>query len=98
MESVRIEFDEAKRVATLNERGLDFLDVAHLDWTTALTAQDARKTYGELRFVTIGLINARLCVVAWTQRESALRVISLRKANKREIARYDTFWTPKASD
>ncbi len=84
-----IEFDNAKRNLTLTERGLDFADVAALDWDTALTVEDVRNSYGERRFVTLGMIHNRLCVVAWTPRGTALRVISLRKANSRERKRYD---------
>ena len=84
-----IEFDNAKRTKTLAERGVDFADVAALDWDTALTVEDVRNSYGEQRFVTLGLIHNRLCVVAWTPRGKALRVISLRKANARERKRYE---------
>ncbi|QBF32124.1 BrnT family toxin [Thalassococcus sp. S3] len=84
-----IEWDDAKRQETLDQRGIDFADVADLEWDTALTAEDTRADYGEPRFVTIGLIHGRLHVMAWTPRDNALRVISLRKANTREQRRYD---------
>jgi Ribonuclease toxin, BrnT, of type II toxin-antitoxin system len=45
--------------------------------------------YAEARFVTMAPINDRLCVFAWCQRGEALRVISLRKANKRERDKYE---------
>lgn len=86
---MRIEWDNEKREATLKERGLDFADVAHLDWETALTAEYDRYDYGEARQVTLGLINDRLCVVVWIIRGGALRVISMRKANAREVRRYE---------
>lgn len=86
---MKIEWDEAKRTETLNARGLDFADVARLDWDTALTAQDARTDYGEDRFVTIGFIGNRLHVIGWTWRGDALRVFSLRKANSREVRKYE---------
>ena len=83
-----LEWDEAKRNTTLSERGLDFADVASVDWTTALTAQDVRADYPEPRFVTMAPIGDRLCVFAWCWRGTAMRVISLRKANDRERKRY----------
>jgi len=84
-----IEWDNAKRTATLEERGLDFADVALIDWVLALTIADSRSDYTETRFVTMAPINGRLCVFAWCWRGEILRVISLRKANKREQRIYD---------
>ena len=86
--SVPLEWDEAKREKTLAERGLDFADVASVDWKMALTAPDIRTDYAEPRFVTMAPIAERLCVFAWCWRGEAMRVISLRKANARERKRY----------
>ena len=85
---MKIEWDIEKRNRTLEERGIDFADVEFLDWTTALTLEATRDEYGERRFVTIGLIRNRLHVLVWTPRVNTVRIISLRKANKREIKRY----------
>jgi uncharacterized DUF497 family protein len=83
-----IEWDEAKRRVTLAERGLDFADVALIDWDTAVTLEDLRWPYAEPRFITFAPIHGRLCVVAWCWRGTATRVISLRKANAREEGRH----------
>jgi uncharacterized DUF497 family protein len=85
---MKLEWDDEKRERTLAERGLDFADVALVDWSAALTAQDTRVDYREQRFVTIAPILDRLCVFAWCWREPAMRIISLRKANDRERKRY----------
>jgi len=82
-----LEWDEFKRQATLVARGVDFDVVARLDWDSALTRQDNRQT--EPRFVTMALIDGRLHVMAWCWRGEYLRVISLRKANQREVAIYE---------
>ncbi|WP_420024751.1 BrnT family toxin (plasmid) [Cereibacter azotoformans] len=84
-----LEWDEDKRARTLAERGLDFADVALLDWDAALTAEDRRETYAEPRFVTVGPIRGRLCVMAWCWRGTNMRIISLRKANAREEKRHE---------
>ncbi len=55
---------------------------------TALTREDTRQNYGERRFVTIGLIDGVVHVVVHTQREYADRIISVRKANRRERKLY----------
>jgi uncharacterized protein len=87
--TVKLEWDDDKRSEALAERGLDFADVARVDWATAFTIEDTRLDYAEARFVTMAPINNRLCVFAWCQRGEALRVISLRKANKRERNKYE---------
>ena len=86
---MNIEWDDAKRNKVLAERGLDFADVALIDWDRAITIEDTRQPYAEARFVTYGAIRGRLCVIAWCYRGNALRVISMRKANTREVRRYD---------
>ena len=65
---MKLEWDDNKRSEALAERGLDFADVAWVDWATALTVEDTRLDYAEARFVTMAPINNRLCVFAWRQR------------------------------
>ena len=50
---------------------------------------DDRKDYGELREIGYAVIESRLYCVVFTQRGDIFRVISLRKANNREIDRYE---------
>ena len=81
--------DRDKEDRNLAERGLS-LDLAeHLDWATALIWEDTRKDYGERRYSVLGFIDDRLHSVVFTPREGKPRVISLRKANKREVKRYE---------
>ena len=86
---MKLEWDDKKRNKALAERGLDFADIARVDWDTAFTVEDMRVDYAEARFVTTAPINNRLCVFAWCWRGEALRVISLRKANERERNKYE---------
>lgn len=83
-----IEWDEHKRKKTIAERGLDFADVSSVNLESALTVDDTRFAYSELRYITFAPINGRLCVFAWCHRNGNMRVFSLRKANKREIKKY----------
>ncbi len=83
------EWDDAKRASNLAKHGVDFERFRSIDWTTALTLEDIRGRYGERRFVTIGSIEDRLYVAVWTERDATMRLISLRKANKREVKRYE---------
>jgi uncharacterized DUF497 family protein len=86
---VKLEWDDKKRNRAVAERGLDFADIARVDWDIAFTVEDTRVDYAEARFVTMAPINDRLCVFAWCWRGEALRVISLRKANERERDKYE---------
>lgn len=83
------EWDDEKRTRNLEKHEVDFGSFAMFDWDTALTLEDERFTYGERRYVSIGKIANRIFVAVWTERSSNLRLISLRKANKREVRRYD---------
>ncbi len=88
-DDLALTWDDAKRKATLRERGLDFAHMAVFDWSGALTAQDVRRDYPEVRYVSIGYMNDTLVVCVWCYRNEALRIISLRKANPRERRRYE---------
>ena len=85
---MRITFDRDKRDKTLVERGLDFARANELFEGRHFTLEDSRADYGEPRFISIGYIDERTLVVVWTPRGSARRIISMRKANEREQARF----------
>ena len=55
---------------------------------TTLTVEDDRQHYGESRFITIGFLDGRMVILAWTPRNGTRRIISMRKANEREQALY----------
>lgn len=81
--------DPGKERRNLAERGLS-LDLAErLDWATALVWEDRRRDYGERRYCVLGFIEDRLHSVVFTPRDGRPRIISLRKANKREVNRYE---------
>ena len=86
---MRIEFDPAKNQRNVQERGLSFEMVAHFDFATAQVSQDTRKDYPETRLVALGFVEDRLHVLCFTPLADGLRVISFRKANKREVKRYE---------
>jgi len=82
-------FDPAKNERNIAERGLSFDLAAEFEWADALIVQDDRRDYGEPRFQAPGYIGERLHVLVFTPRGQALHVISLRKANLREVKRYE---------
>jgi uncharacterized DUF497 family protein len=83
-----IEFDPDKRDKTLAERGLDFARAGEVFAGPTLTQRDSREDYGEDRYITAGLLDGRMVVMVWTPRGEARRIISLRKANDREIEKH----------
>jgi uncharacterized protein len=84
-----LEKDPGKERRNIAERGLS-LDLAEaLDWSSALIWEDRRKDYGERRYCVLGFIGDRLHSVVFTPRDGKPRIISLRKANKREVYRYE---------
>jgi uncharacterized protein len=80
-----IEYDPVKRAATLTERGLDFARANEVFAGRHLTREDQRSNYDEPRYQTAGRLDGRIVIVVWTPRHTARRIISMRKANEREI-------------
>ena len=85
---MRVEFDSTKRDITLAQRWLDFADSPQVFAGVNVTFEDQRQPYGEPRFNTLGLLGGRMVVVTWTPRGEVRRIISMRKANEREQARF----------
>ena len=88
---MRLSFDPAKRDLTLAERGLDFAAAAEIFAGRTYDREDDRFDYGEVRMITVGRMAGRMVVVVWTQRGDTRHIISMRKANEREQARYTRF-------
>jgi len=86
---MEIEFDPEKNVRNIELRGISLQDAARFEWEGALIVADRRRDYGEPRYRAFGFIENRLHALVFTPREGATRVISLRKANRREVLRYE---------
>ena len=85
---MRVHFDPNKNERNVRERGLSFEQAAEFDFSSALVFVDERKDYGETRYVALGMLSARLHVLCFTETDDGIRVVSFRKANSREVARY----------
>lgn len=85
-----ITYDPEKNEKNIRERGISFGRAADFEWSSALVVEDTRKDYGESRFQALGFIEERLHMLVFTPRDPDTHVISLRKANKREVNRYET--------
>ena len=86
---MQITHDPAKCERNTADRGLSFELVRAFDWSVALVLEDQRQDYGERRFQALGFIGDRLYMLVFTPRPGAVHVISLRKANKREVTGYE---------
>ena len=91
---MRLTFDPAKSERSIRTRGWPFDEAANFDFDTALVAVDGRRDYGETRYVAIGRLNARVHVLCFAETADGIRVISFRKANAREVNRYDKAQAP----
>ena len=80
------EWDEAKRHGNRHKHSIDFHEADAFGWSTAIVEMDPR--FAEPRFRAYGYIGERLHVLVFTWRREKIRIISLRKANPREMERY----------
>ena len=82
------EFDPVKDAMNIDKHGLSLADADGFEWEAAVVREDTRKRYAEPRFDAKGYIGDRLHVMVYCLRADAVRVISLRKANAREVNDY----------
>jgi uncharacterized DUF497 family protein len=87
---MNFEWDEAKSGACFQERGFDFVYASQAFFDPDRIVQaDTRFNYGEDRYQLTGMIERRLFVVVYTPRQGAMRIISARRANQREVQHYE---------
>jgi len=84
-----ITFDPAKSARNEAERGFGFHAAADFDFAAALIWIDDRFDYPETRYSALGPVKGRVHALVFSDTETGLRVISFRKANKREVKRYE---------
>ncbi len=85
---MRFEYDPNKDRLNTEKHGLSLELAASLDWDAALLWIDDRQDYGETRVLALAPRTAILYYVAFVDRGEVRRVISLRRANRREVKRY----------
>ena len=89
---MNVTFDPAKDAANMAKHGVSLTEAAGFEWGTAVVWPDTRRDYGEARMVALGYIGLRIMAPVFVDRPpeqpTERRVISLRKANTREVKRY----------
>lgn len=81
-------FTQLKNLSNLQKHGISLENAKLLDWSLLIFIEDERKDYGEVRFIGYAPIENRLYCIVYTERNEVIHVISLRKANSREVIRY----------
>jgi hypothetical protein len=82
------EWDEAKRQSNIQKHGIDFIGIERVFAGKTVSILDERFNYGESRFITLGVLSGRVVVIAHTETNAVIRIISVRKATKNEEANY----------
>ena len=83
-----VTYDPRKEADILAERNLRFEDATLVFAGTVFTFEDARRDYGERRFLSIGTLAGRMVVAGWTPRGEDRHVFTMRTANDREQRKY----------
>jgi len=83
-----IEFDPAKSEANRVKHGVTLDMAGQMEWDTTITWPDTREDYGEDRQCGIGYIGLTLYFVVFVDRDPTRRIISLRRATRKEVKRY----------
>jgi hypothetical protein len=85
---MRIEFDRAKDVSNRARHGVSLALARELDWDAALVWVDDRFGYDEIRMIALAPKSNTLYYVAFVERGDRRRVVSLRRATRREVKHY----------
>ncbi len=88
--SMRFEWNAAKHAKNLRERGIGFDDGAKIFVGRVVVWRDERQDYGEARFCAVGISEGVPLHVAYTVRAGAIRIISVRRANRKEFAAWQS--------
>jgi uncharacterized protein len=90
------EWDSKKDALNRKKHGISFKEACEIFRGPALTAEDTRQDYGEVRLISIGaLAGIVVVVVVHTDRDGRVRIISARKANRKERRKYHDYLKKK---
>ena len=86
---MKIDFDPVKSEKNTRLRALSFDRASDFDWETAIYYEDNRMDYPEARIIALGFLGVRLHVICFMPIDGGVRIISFRKANRREVRYYE---------
>jgi uncharacterized protein len=85
---MRLGFDPDKDAGNQAKHAVSLSLAGELDWEAALVRVDERFEYGELRMIALAPATNLLYFVAFVDRRDVRRIISVRRANRREVKHY----------
>ena len=89
---MNVTFDPVKDAANLAKHGVSLAAADEFEWRGAVVWPDTRQNYGEARMAALGYIGLRIMFMVFVDRPpeqpTERRIISLRRANQREVKRY----------
>lgn len=89
---MNFEWGERKNESNIGKHGFDFADAYQVFDLPMVVDLDERDSYGEDRWIGIGMLDGRIVVVIYTEPdEVTIRIISLRKALSHERKRYEQY-------
>jgi uncharacterized protein len=88
---MKLEWDEAKRLANIRKHGFDFADASEMFSRPMLVSPDTRHDYAETRWLGLGWIKGCLAKIVFVEKDAdvVVRIISLRKATSREREEFE---------
>ena len=86
---MEITFDSAKDKSNQRKHGVSLSQAVQIDWAEVVAKVDTRQDYGEVREIGYAVMTDRLYCVVFTRRADKMHIISLRKANSREVRNYE---------
>jgi len=86
---IMFEYDKNKSASNLEKHGIDFVE-AQLLWDDADLLEIPAKTTDEPRSLVIGMISGKHWSGVITHRGSRIRIISVRRSRKEEVALYES--------
>ncbi len=91
---MNITFDSNKDTTNQSKHGVSLAFAKHLEWDWLQAEPDNRRDYGEQRMIGYMPVLDRVYCVVYIDRDDERRIVSLRKANKREVKRYEIHINP----
>ncbi len=85
---MRFEWDESKRRSNIRKHGIDFIGIERVFAGETVTLLDDRFDYPEERYLTVGVVERRVVVIAHTETDEVIRIISVRRATQNEKISY----------
>ena len=86
---MHVTYDPRKNAANLAKHGVSFEEIYDFDFIGCHVEIDNRRDYGEVRYISTGLLHGRLYVLCYVEKNYGIRAISFRKANARERKKYE---------